>query len=126
MNVALSLSSISESSELSSAENGMPQDNVRSVEKEKNMSCKLPHLKKLDESKLVALGEHQMHIKGAKKCCQCAYNSGYEQGSLLQHFISLDIDSLGDASPDSNGQFKNIHQAFALGYSDGVNSFLKS
>ena len=126
MNAALSLGSIAYNHELSEAKNIAPKHKVNRVNKEQVMSCKQSHVKKLDESKLVALGEHQMHIKGAKKCCQCAYNSGYEQGALLQHFISLEIDNLGDATPDAKGQYKNVHQAFALGYSDGVNSFLMS
>lgn len=126
MNAALSVSSITDANEISVAENIVSAHRVKNVNKEQVMTCQQTHVKKLDETKLVALGEHQMHIKGAQKCCQCAYNSGYEQGALLQHFMSLDIDSLGDASPDSEGRYKNIHQAFALGYSDGVNSFLKS
>ena len=110
MNAALSLSSIANTSDVSEAEKTVSTitQRMHSVNKEPAMPCKQTHIKKLDEKRLVALGEHQMHVKGAKKCCQCAYNSGYEQGALLQHFISLDIDSLGDASPDSNGQYKNI------------------
>ncbi|TYK65862.1 hypothetical protein [Colwellia echini] len=90
------------------------------------MACNQEHVRHVDESKLEDVGEHQLHIKGAHKCCQCAYNSGYQQGSLLQEFISLDIDRLGDVPPNSQGRYKSIHQAFALGYKDGVNSFIKN
>jgi len=99
---------------------------VKIVQKSNDTTCNQEHVRQFDESKLTSLGEHQMHIKGTHKCCQCAYNSGYEQGALLQVFISLDVRSLGDAHPDKNGHYKSIHQAFALGYSDGVNSFIKS
>ncbi len=91
-----------------------------------SMPCNQVHVRQVDESMLTNLAEHQMHVKGAHKCCQCAYNSGYEQGSLLQQFISLDIESLGDAQVSDDGNQKSIHQAFALGYSDGVNSFIRS
>jgi hypothetical protein len=91
-----------------------------------SISCNLAHPRTVDESILSNLAEHQMHVKGAHKCCQCAYNSGYQQGSLLQKFISLDIESLGDSHPNADGHYKSIHQAFALGYSDGVNSFIRS
>jgi hypothetical protein len=90
------------------------------------MPCNEAHVRLLDESKLTDLAEHQLNGKGMHKCCQCAYNSGYKQGSLLQTFISLDIDSLGDSHTSANGPYKSIHQAFALGYSDGVNAFISS
>ncbi len=91
-----------------------------------SLSCNQAHPRTIDESILSNLAAHQMHVKGAHKCCQCAYNSGYQQGSLLQKFISLDIESLGDSHASSDGHYKSIHQAFALGYSDGVNSFIRS
>ncbi len=50
---------------------------------------------------------------------------GYK-GALYLHFISLDIDSLGDAHERSDGRYKSVHQAFSLGYNDGVNSFIKN
>ena len=90
------------------------------------MPCNQAHVRQFDESTLPDLAAHQMHGKGVHKCCQCAYNSGYQQGALLQNFISLDIDSLGDAHTSSNGRYKSVHQAFSLGYSDGVNSFIRS
>lgn len=99
---------------------------LKIVDMNNSVSCKKVHVKQIDESLLTDLAEHQLHAKGAHKCCQCAYNSGYEQGSLLQQFISLDIDSLGDAQVSEGGKQKSIHQAFALGYSDGVNSFIRS
>lgn len=99
---------------------------LKIVNMNNSVSCKKVHVKQIDESLLTDLAEHQLHAKGAHKCCQCAYNSGYEQGSLLQQFISLDIDSLGDAHVSEGGKQKSIHQAFALGYSDGVNSFIRS
>ena len=88
--------------------------------------CTQVHVRQVDESILTNLAEHQMHVKGVQKCCQCAYNSGYKQGALLQKFISLDIESLGDSHASADGHYKSIHQAFALGYSDGVNSFILS
>jgi len=94
--------------------------------RKEKMPCNQLHARQFDEDKLTDLAEHQMHAKGVHKCCQCAYNSGYNQGSLLQTFISLDIDSLGDAHERSDGRYKSVHQAFSLGYSDGVNSFIKS
>jgi hypothetical protein len=90
------------------------------------MPCNELHVRQFDESTLPDLEEHQMHGKGAHKCCQCAYNSGYQQGSLLQTFISLDIESLGEAHTNANGRYKSVHQAFSLGYNDGVNSFIRS
>jgi hypothetical protein len=88
--------------------------------------CNQVHVRKVDESILTNLAEHQVHVKGVHKCCQCAYNSGYQQGALLQNFISLDVESLGDSHASADGHYKSIHQAFALGYSDGVNSFILS
>jgi len=99
---------------------------LKIVNMNNSVSCKKVHVKQIDESLLTDLAEHQLHAKGANKCCQCAYNSGYEQGSLLQQFISLDIESLGDAHVSEGGKQKSVHQAFALGYSDGVNSFIRS
>ncbi|PKI14114.1 hypothetical protein [Colwellia sp. 12G3] len=108
-------------SELSTGTRGLKVINMNS-----SVPCKQAHARRVDESLLTDLAEHQMHVKGAHKCCQCAYNSGYQQGSLLQKFISLDIESLGDSHASADGRYKSIHQAFALGYSDGVNSFIHS
>lgn len=91
-----------------------------------SISCNQVHLRQIDESMLTSLTADQVRRKGAYKCCQCAYNSGYQQGSLLQKFISLDIESLGDSTVNADDQYKSIHQAFALGYSDGVNSVIKN
>ncbi len=99
---------------------------LKIVNMNNSASCKQTHIRQVDESLLTNLAPHQLHAKGAHKCCQCAYNSGYEQGSLLQQFISLDIESLGDAPVSDGGNQKSIHQAFALGYSDGVNSFIRN
>ena len=99
---------------------------LKIINRKDRMPCNQVHVRQFDESALVNLAEHQMHAKGAHKCCQCAYDSGYRQGSLLQRFISLDIDSLGDAPTSIDGHYKSVHQAFALGYSEGVNSFIKS
>ncbi|ALO33950.1 hypothetical protein CMT41_03810 [Colwellia sp. MT41] len=96
------------------------------VSRQDKMSCQQDHQRQFDESALTTLAEYQMHGKGKHKCCHCAYNSGFKQGSLLQNFISLDIDSLGDAQVSADGGYKSVHQAFALGYSDGVNSFIRS
>ena len=99
---------------------------LRVIDANDKMTCTKKHVRQFDESVLSDVEEHQLHVKGKHKCCQCAYNSGFQQGSLLQSFISLDIDSLGDAPTGSNGPYKSVHQAFALGYSDGVNFFFKS
>ncbi len=99
---------------------------LQSIDTNENMLCNKVHEKKFDENLLADVAEHQLHPKGKHKCCQCAYNSGFKQGALLQSYISLDIDSLGDASTRPNGPYKSVHQAFAMGYSDGVNSFIKS
>jgi len=80
----------------------------------------------LDEGTLINLAEHQKHGQGRHKCCQCAYNSGYQQGSQLQSSISLDIESLGDSQASADGRHKSVHQAFSLGYSDGINAFINS
>lgn len=90
------------------------------------MSCNQLHARQFDEDVLTDLAEHQLYGKGKFKCSQCAYNSGFKQGALLQNFISLDIDSLGDAPKNPEGRYKSVHQAFALGYTDGVNSFIRS
>lgn len=99
---------------------------LKIVNMNNSASCSQTHVRQVDESLLTNLAPHQLHAKGAHKCCQCAYNSGYEQGSLLQQFISLDIESLGDAPVSDGGNQKSVHQAFALGYSDGVNSFIRN
>ena len=99
---------------------------LKILHRKDKMPCNHAHVRQFDEGILADLAEHQVHAKGKHKCCQCAYNSGFQQGSLLQNFISLDIDSLGDAHESSNGRYKSVHQAFALGYSDGVNSFIRS
>ncbi len=90
------------------------------------MPCSNPHAIRLDEDVLTSLAEHQMHGQGRHKCCQCAYNSGYQQGSKLQTSISLDIASLGTSQARADGRHKSVHQAFALGYSDGVNAYIAS
>ena len=90
------------------------------------MPCNKDHVRYVDETLLTNLAAHQLPAKGANKCYQCAYNSGYQQGALLQEFISLNIDSLNDSQVSTDGPYKSIHQAFALGYSDGVNSFIRN
>lgn len=109
-------------------EPGIIAETQRLTKKNRNdkMLCNQVHLRQLDENTLTTLAEHKMHGKGKHKCCQCAYNSGFKQGSLLQNFISLDIDSLGDAHVDPYGCYKSVHQAFAFGYSDGVNACIRS
>lgn len=127
MNAILSLDLNLGTEAFSDAEGTVETSRVQKInEQTQSAMCSQEHIKHLDENRLKDLKQHQMHIKGARKCCRCAYNSGYQQGLLMQHFISLDIDSLGDASPNKEGNYKSVHQAFALGYSDGVNSFLRS
>lgn len=99
---------------------------LRMIDGNDKKSCNKEHARQFDESLLADIEEHQLHPKGKHKCCQCAYNSGFQQGAMLQSFISLDIDSLGDAHMGANGHYKSVHQAFAIGYSDGVNSFIRS
>ncbi|MBU2872013.1 hypothetical protein [Colwellia sp. E2M01] len=111
---------------VSDSQNIIKQQGTEQFSKSITMPCNKEHLRLIDESTLADVDEHQMHIKGAHKCCQCAYNSGFKQGALLQEFISLDIDQLGDALPNAQGRYKSIHQAFAIGYKDGVNSFIKN
>jgi len=98
---------------------------LKLIHRNDKMPCNQVHVRQFDESTLPDLEAYQMHGKGLHKCCQCAYNSGYQQGSLLQTFISLDIESLGDAHTSSNGRYKSVHQAFSQGYNDGVNSFIR-
>jgi len=99
---------------------------LKIIHRNDKMPCNKVHVRQFDESTLPDLEPHQMNGKGVHKCCQCAYNSGYQQGSLLQTFISLDIDSLGDSHTSENGRYKSVHQAFSQGYNDGVNSFIRS
>ncbi|HHC6455518.1 TPA: hypothetical protein ACN334_004447 [Vibrio parahaemolyticus] len=88
------------------------------------MPCNRTHARRLDESVLTTLSNHQMHDNGRHKCCQCAYNSGYEQGRQLRNSIQLDINELGDSQARADGRHKSVHQAFALGYSDGIRDFI--
>ena len=90
------------------------------------MPCSQSHARLLDENTLTSLTEHQKHGNGRHKCCQCAYNSGYQQGSQLQSSISLDVESLGNSQADRDGRHKSVHQAFALGYSHGVQAYITS
>ena len=125
-NVDLNLDVNPEVEDFSEPENSTVMRGLKVMKMNGLMPCHQAHLIVFDESILPNLAEHQMHIKGARKCCQCAYNSGFQQGSLLQEFISLDVDSLGDAKVNAEGHYKSIHQAFAIGYSDGVNKVIKS
>lgn len=88
------------------------------------MPCTNYHPRRLDESLLITLNEHQMHGHGRHKCCQCAYNSGYEQGFVLRETITLDINALGDSQAYADGRHKSVHQAFALGYNHGIQDFI--
>tara|TARA_R110000751_G_C13784776_1_gene481398 strand:+ start:1804 stop:2076 length:273 start_codon:yes stop_codon:yes gene_type:complete len=89
------------------------------------MPCTQTHSRLLDEDALTNLTRHQMHDQGRHKCCQCAYNSGYQQGLELQTNINLDIESLGNSQAFGDGRHKSVHQAFAIGYSDGVRDFIE-
>jgi hypothetical protein len=88
------------------------------------MPCNNPHSRTLDENQLTNLTRHQMHDHGRHKCCQCAYNSGYDQGFALQESIRLDINALGDSQASGDGRHRSVHQAFALGYSHGIQDFI--
>lgn len=90
------------------------------------MPCNSEHIRHLDESRLATLDRHQKHDHGRHKCCQCAYNSGYAQGRELSTSIHLNIDELGDSQAERDGRHRSVHQAFALGYSDGVRDFIIS
>lgn len=126
MSAAFSLSLVAEANVSSGLEVTAKTHPVPQVKKEHVMSCQQLHVKKLDESQLTYIDNKQSHIKGAAKCCQCAYNSGYQQGALLQEFISLDVNTLGDIPTSSDGRYRSVHQAFALGYQAGVNSFINN
>ncbi len=89
------------------------------------MPCNKTHNIRLDESVLTNLSNHQMHNNGRHKCCQCAYNSGYEQGRELKSSINLNINELGQSQARSDGRHKSVHQAFALGYSHGIRDFIE-
>jgi hypothetical protein len=89
------------------------------------MPCTNTHVKRLDEETLTNLTHHQMEGQGRHKCCQCAYNSGYQQGAQLKTNICLDIASLGNTQASADGRHKSVHQAFALGYSHGINAYIK-
>ncbi|MGR6859794.1 hypothetical protein ACU5EH_05315 [Aliivibrio salmonicida] len=90
------------------------------------MPCNNQHLRIIDENTLTTLEHHQMHDHGRHKCCQCAYNSGYEQGIVLSENIVLDIDNLGNSQAASDGRHKSVHQAFALGYTHGIRDFINN
>ena len=90
------------------------------------MPCTNSHARRLNEDTLTNLTEHQMHDQGRHKCCQCAYNSGYQQGERLQDNITLDFSNLGTSQARADGRHKSVHQAFALGYSDGIEAYITS
>lgn len=88
------------------------------------MPCHQHHAKILNEDELSSLMEHQMHKHGRHKCCQCAYNQGYEQGFKLSETAVLDISKLGKSQARADGRHKSVHQAFALGYNHGIRDFI--
>lgn len=90
------------------------------------MPCNNHHERTISEVRLADLSNHQMHNNGRHKCCQCAYNSGYEQGTGLSTAPTLNIDTLGTTQATADGRHKSVHQAFALGYSDGIAAFIHS
>ena len=122
----LNLNSTLQAKAVSGADIVAKPPRLKIINRKDKMPCNQAHVRQFDESTLPDLEEYQMQGKGIHKCCQCAYNSGFQQGSLLQTFISLDIESLGEAHTSANGRYKSVHQAFSLGYSDGVNSFIRS
>ena len=72
------------------------------------MPCNNPHARLLDENRLITLSNHQMHEHGRHKCCQCAYNQGYEQGSQLMENIVLNINALGDSQASGDMSFYSL------------------
>ena len=90
------------------------------------MPCNINHARIISEARLADLSNHQMHNNGRHKCCQCAYNSGYDQGARLSTAPTLNIDDLGTSQAAADGRHKSVHQAFALGYSDGIEEFINS
>lgn len=90
------------------------------------MPCNNHHRHHLSDDRLSQLSNHQMHDHGRHKCCQCAYNSGYQQGYDLSASPVLDVSGLGDSQARADGRHKSVHQAFALGYSDGIAEFINS
>lgn len=123
LNLAASKGGFSESGE--AVDSAQPRQ-VQTINEDHVMSCQQSHEKNIDERLLTFIDNSKVHVKGDKKCCQCAYNSGYKQGALLQEFISLDVESLGDIPESADGKYRSVHQAFAIGYQDGVDSFIKS
>ena len=90
------------------------------------MPCTNPHARLVSEERLLTLEEHQKHNHGRHKCCQCAYNVGFEQGLELSREPKFSIDELGHSQASVDGRHRSVHQAFALGYSDGVAAFIES
>ena len=88
------------------------------------MPCSRNHSLTLDEDRLETLEEHQKHGHGRHKCCQCAYNIGFEQGLVLQSTISIDTESLDTTQAQPDGRHKSVHQAFGLGYLDGIAKYI--
>lgn len=88
------------------------------------MSCNLNHDFVINTERLVNLEKHQMHDHGRHQCCQCAYNQGYQQGLILSTNMHLDMEVLPISQAEKDGRHRSIHQAFALGYSDGVADFI--
>lgn len=88
------------------------------------MPCNNQHARILNENELSNLAHHQMHEHGRHKCCQCAYNQGYDQGFQLSENVTLNINTLGDSQARADGRHKSVHQAFALGYSNGIRDFI--
>ncbi|HCE2683336.1 hypothetical protein V3H21_22625 [Vibrio parahaemolyticus] len=91
------------------------------------MPCQHSHRVTLDENALhTELEKHQKHGYGRHKCCQCAYNIGFDQGVILSANPVLDITRLGDSQADADGRHRSVHQAFARGYHDGVSHYIHS
>ena len=88
------------------------------------MPCELSHSRILNENNLSMLKRHQMHEHGRHKCCQCAYNQGYDQGLELSDRVILNIENLGHTQAMADGRHKSVHQAFAKGYSDGFQAYI--
>lgn len=88
------------------------------------MACTIVHSLKLDEERLKSLDSHQKHGYGRHQCCQCAYNQGYNYGIVLSDNLRLDIEQLPETQAERDGRHKSVHQAFALGYADGVSDLI--
>lgn len=56
---------------------------------------------------------------GRHRCCGCAFELGFRQGTQRSESFDMNLDSL-PISQAGTGRHKSPHAAFALGYQVGV------